>query len=553
MRVARFMPAIVGLSVWGLVLWGDVRAGVIINEVLANEPLGYVTLEWIELYNDSTAAVALDGYQLTVNGSPVALSDSLDISAGGYLIICRRLYTDGSSRGFEDYWGDSSGVWGDTPQESLLPTPFETGLILTNTNGTVKLLDGSGMSISQLSWTIESADGVSWERLSPASAEVEQSIDSDGSTPGMVNSWTPVPFDLALEDISVRPQNGAADITFTVTNRGLETTPNSQLIISTDTVSDSATLYQIIDSIDTGELLPGDTFTTARQYYLDGVYARLSASLSNDDRERNNHSDFVAPGVDFPSIILSEILADHELPLRTEWVEIKNSSTDIVNLAGYLLGDSRVLRVVADMAVLIEPGEYFILVQDSVAFHDFYSQFDGRCLQPLQWPPFNDNDDLVRLVDSFGFTADSFAYADTYGSNYTWSRSNAGERESEWGRSEQVGGSPGRLNAVLLQPEVSDLAVTVEPAVFSPDGDGVQDEVTIVVTSAPTETDLSIRIYDRQGRVVRTLVEEERLLKDSYTWNGRSDGNRRLPVGIYILYVEASGWGAVKKPLVIAR
>ncbi len=52
---------------------------------------------------------------------------------------------------------------------------------------------------------------------------------------------------------------------------------------------------------------------------------------------------------------------------------------------------------------------------------------------------------------------------------------------------------------------------------------------------------------------MRTLVEGERLLKESYVWNGRSDGNRRLPVGIYILYVEAIGWGAVKKPLVIAR
>ncbi len=487
MRAVRVMLTAVGLSVCGLVWWGDVRAGVIVNEVLANEPLGYVTLEWIELYNDSTAAVVLDGYQLTVNGTPVTWADSLDISAGGYLILCRRLYTDGSSRGFEDYWGDSSGVWGDTPQESLLPTPFQTGLKLTNSGGAVELLDGTGMSISQLSWTEDGADGVSWERLSPASVTIGQSIDPDGATPGLVNSLTPLPHDLALEDISVSPQNGVAEITVTVINRGLETIQNSQLIISTDTFGDSTTPYQIIDSIDAGELLPGDTFTTTRAYYLDGVYARLSAFLPKDDRERNNRSDFVAPGVDFPPVILSEIMADHEAPLQTEWVEIRNRAGDTINLAGYLLGDSRVLRAVTDTAVLIEPNEYLVLVQDSEAFHDFYSQFDGHLLQPSQWPPFNDNDDLVRLVDSFGFTADSFAYTDTYGGNYSFSRSEIGNRVGEWGRSEQVGGSPGEPNAVLLQPEVSDLAVSVEPAVFSPDGDGVQDEVTIVVTSAPTE------------------------------------------------------------------
>ena len=103
------------------------------------------------------------------------------------------------------------------------------------------------------------------------------------------------------------------------------------------------------------------------------------------------------------------------------------------------------------------------------------------------------------------------------------------------------------------EPSGSSIAVAVKPSVFSPDGDGFEDVAIITVEEAPAEAELTMRVYDRQGRVVRTIIDGERLLKSSYTWDGRSDGGNRLPIGIYILYLEAAGGGSVKKTVVIAR
>ena len=297
----------------GALVCCSAKAGLVINEVLANEPIGYVTLEWIEIHNASAAGVSLEGYQLEVDAAAIDWPDSVWLEAGEYYVICRKLFlTDSTdvSPGFEGLWGDSSGVWGDTPEENRLQTPFTAKILLANENGTVEMYNPSGILISELTWSEPGKDGFSWERVSPQSLEIVQSVDPNGSTPGFINSLTPVPNDLALEEVSVTPVNGETSITFTVANRGLNTVLSARLFLYPD-LGDSAGIFiDTIDAIDIAEIKPGSTFSTTRQYFLDGVYVSLSASLPDDDRARNNQLDFVATGADFPPVILSELLAN---------------------------------------------------------------------------------------------------------------------------------------------------------------------------------------------------------------------------------------------------
>jgi flagellar hook assembly protein FlgD len=104
----------------------------------------------------------------------------------------------------------------------------------------------------------------------------------------------------------------------------------------------------------------------------------------------------------------------------------------------------------------------------------------------------------------------------------------------------------------MLQEEGSGTQVTVGPRVFSPDGDGI-DETALITVAVPVASDYTMKIYDKQGRVVRTFIENEQYVNSSYEWDGRSDSGRRMPVGIYILYFEAGGVESVKKTVVIAR
>jgi len=537
----------------GALVCCSAEAGLVVNEVLANEPGGYVTLEWIEIHNDSSTAILLEGYRSKVNDKWIDLPDSVWLDVGEYYVICRKLVSDTSSPGFEGLWGDSSGVWGDTPEESQLQTPYKAQFSLINTDGAVELYNPSGILISELTWNEPGEDGFSWERVTPQSLDVAQSVDPGGSTPGFINSYTPVSNDLALEEVSVTPDNGETSITFTVANRGLNTVWNALLILSPDLGENVGGFVDTLDAIDIAEIEPGSTFSTTRQYFFDGTYVSLSASLPDDDRTRNNRRDFVATGMDFPPVILSELLANPKELLETEWVEIKNRLNQPFDIAGWQLGDSLSLRTIIDTHAIIDPNEYAVLAKDSLAFLDFYRHFDKRCLQPDHWPPFNNDYDVVRLFDSFGFEVDRFVYTRVFNDNYTWSRGEEPGYENDWGRSEQVGGSPGEPNSVLYELTGSNIAVTIEPNVFSPDGDGSEDVVVITVEEAPAEAEVTMKIYDRQGRAVRTLIDSETLLRTSYTWNGRSDGGRRLPIGIYILYLEAAGSKSVKKPIVIAH
>ena len=54
---------------------------------------------------------------------------------------------------------------------------------------------------------------------------------------------------------------------------------------------------------------------------------------------------------------------------------------------------------------------------------------------------------------------------------------------------------------------------------------------------------------------VKTFYDKITTLMDEFTinWNGLSDSGERLPIGIYILYVEGDGAVSKKKTLVIAR
>ncbi|MDH4155775.1 MAG: lamin tail domain-containing protein [candidate division Zixibacteria bacterium] len=542
----RYLPA---LALAALLFSPLTRAAVVVNEVMANEPGSSTTLEWIELYNDSPNIALLYTYYMMVGSARISfVTDSTRLDPYEYYIVCRRLLASGSTPGFESEWGDSSGFWGDTEYEQSMQTPLDVPFSLVNSGGSIQLYNLLNQVQSEFIWTEDGRDGYSWERILPGGPEMAQSVDGQGSTPGFVNSVTPLGNDLALDDVQVRPLGGPVRLTFIVTNRGTIAAAGAGLELS-QIVHGFEVPFDVLDIPD---LESGVSALIINTYELDGLYVNMKAALPDDDRSRNNEKAFTATGSDYPPVILNEILANPRLGLESEWVEIKSRHYAAVDLRDWMIGDALSAYVISDSSLILNSGEYFVLVADAEKFADFYWSFAGRYAQPGVWPVLNNSGDRVRLVDPFGIQADIFEFAAAFDSNFTWSRSEQLPLDTVWGRSKEKGGTPGAENEVLLEPNAPGLSILIRPEHISPDGDGIDDEAAITV-EAPKSHAYKMKIFDSQGRAVRTLVDGEALLQPVYYWDGRSDGGNRLPIGIYILYFEVAGVESIKKPIVVAR
>lgn len=540
----RTVLACIFLVVW-LISASTVSSQVVVNEVLANEPGSARLLEWIELYNGSPGSVELDNRHLIVDEDTILLSGS--IASNSYLIVCRQLIASDGSASFEGFWGDSSGIWGDTPSEVAIPTPVEASFSLTNTSGSVRL-ERDGILESELSWSQSGGDGHSWERVDPLSAAIAQSVAVNGSTPGEPNSVVIMDYDLAVEEVALQFHGLEAVVEIRIRNRGREAIHNgvAELYISNQDQSRK----DLIETWVLPVLLP-DAFTTlVWRVALESQIAHYVVCLGPDDRESNNHRRFILPGQDFPPLVITEFLANPTSGYSGEWVEVMNRSSGSENLLGWSVGDERGLATPIDTSISISPGERVALVKEYAAFVAVYGFAVAPVIECRSWQYLNNSSDTVRLIDPNGLEADRIGYDLLYGNNHTWSRGETGEYGAQWGRSEDPGGSPGRPNRVIFDGGKSTL-LRIEPRVFSPDGDGFQDSCLISV-SGPDLSGFDLCIYDRNGRMVRDL-RTGAYRSNQYGWTGTDDSRRRLPVGIYVVFCRAGEGSVAKKTVVIAR
>jgi gliding motility-associated-like protein len=82
--------------------------------------------------------------------------------------------------------------------------------------------------------------------------------------------------------------------------------------------------------------------------------------------------------------------------------------------------------------------------------------------------------------------------------------------------------------------------VGAEPPIFTPNGDGINDQVLIKydVTNIARLSPVEVFIYDLSGRLVRQLVVDEVVSgRFARPWDGRSDSGQLVPPGNYIYSV----------------
>jgi hypothetical protein len=162
----------------------------------------------------------------------------------------------------------------------------------------------------------------------------------------------------------------------------------------------------------------------------------------------------------------------------------------------------------------------------------------------------------VLLLTMEGDTLDLFRYSDDlhFGlvnnpEGYSLERvdpSRQADDATNWQTAAEPAGraTPGFRNSQYAEAPSPTGALTIEPAIFSPDNDGFQDVLTIGYRFDQPGFVGSITIFDIAGRAVRSLVQNQLLgVEGAYGWDGLTDEGSKARMGAYIVVLEAFDLG----------
>jgi hypothetical protein len=267
-----------------------------------------------------------------------------------------------------------------------------------------------------------------------------------------------------------------------------------------------------------------------------------------------------------PHVIFNEVLANEPgSNTKLEWVELFNADSIEHDLGGWLFVSKDDTTAISS-GTIIPSGGFLIIARklvveppDSISFEGHWGDKSGI------WGDFPQEDfpaiEAEMSLTNSGGTI-SLIDPDHNTQSFTWDKDcgdgtsleRTSPEEDEWFCCiDSNKCTPGKKNSVSV--EYSDkIELKIFPNPFSPDGDGFEDEVTFQY-ALPEMAELTIKVYDIKGRLVKTLMEDEPQVSGEKTWDGKDDKNRMVRVGIYIVLAEVKGVtnSARKMTLVVAK
>jgi hypothetical protein len=100
-------------------------------------------------------------------------------------------------------------------------------------------------------------------------------------------------------------------------------------------------------------------------------------------------------------------------------------------------------------------------------------------------------------------------------------------------------GTPTYQNSQFRQDINQAGQISIQPTVFSPDGDGFDDICFIHYELNQPNYVANITIFDSNGQIIRRLYNNASLSqKGILRWDGLGENNKSLPIGSYIIYTE---------------
>jgi hypothetical protein len=235
----------------------------------------------------------------------------------------------------------------------------------------------------------------------------------------------------------------------------------------------------------------------------------------------------------FASVQINEIFPRGQADIP-EWFELINGSETTVNLRNWRYGKAFDTAALTQDSIVIEPKRYAVVTKNKAAFALKYPLV-SCVIQPVQWRTLDNYKDTVQLWDAQGVPQEMAAYQSDWFDHWTdeslerISLQRDGTLREAWVVAEKP--TPGQPNASILFRAASRPTIEIGPIPFTPNGDGKDDFLSIVLF-LPAAYTSAICIYGFNGK---KYIDLPITPQPQYQWNGKTADGAPAPVGPFFV------------------
>ncbi len=515
----------------------------LINEIMADPSPGagsWPECEYLELYNATERTLPLRDIRLKAGNRTVVLPDTR-LPPGGYLLLCPK----GQAPGF--------GSVGMVLELASFPVLSNTGTELSLRNAEGQLLEHLIYTDAWYRDTKKKNGGWSLERIRsdyPVScaANWQASRALSGGTPGSRNMIAPADVDT--------------------------TGPNLLQVLALSPYELRVTFDEVL-----GHILPAmfglrpflpvvsaqimedgrEVFILLGQPMVEGAFYTFVVDAAVPDCVGNPFGLVQQVSTGIPAlpgvgdIVVNEILFE-AAGSGEDFIELSNPSEKIISLEGLILqntyksGDVR--ETLISFPWLLLPGQYLALSPYPAGLRQRYVPPDTARISYAPLPALRAPEGNIILRYA-GVVLDSVHYSagwhhsllkDTRGVSLERLSPQAPNHASGW-HSSARGATPGYRNSQYFPKAAQNTRPThffdLESPVFSPNGDGYQDEAKLLYRAPAPGYLATIRIFDVHGRPIAEIANNNPLsAAGAFYWDGSGNDRTRMGTGVYVIWVE---------------
>jgi hypothetical protein len=524
----------------------------VFSEIMAkpNPSVSLPDREYLELYNRAGDTVYLTDFRILYGSGKSSRITAGKIALGGYAVICASASVSDLSTYGDAFSATSFPSLLDAGMMLSLISPDSTVIAVTEYNS----LSYGDVDKSKGGWSLERIDS---DNLSDGN-NWKASSDAKGGTPGKENSVARVnpdniqPYVLKTEMIDEH----SVRILFSE-NIVSSMLQNTEYYITVDMGNPSEARSGHPDLSNVVELMFDKSFSIGTVY-------ELSISPDIKDLHGNEYrGDPVFFGQMYKpekeNTVINEILF-HPRSGGSDFVEIYNRSDRILDLSDISIasrnrtsGDLQQVHRVSEIPIYVYPNDYFVFTSDSASlFKSYYVKNPENVVIMQGFPTYPNEDGTVVLLDNENNVIDEFSYSEkmhgilvSSPEGVSLERVDFDRTSAElgnWHSAAQTAGfaTPTYKNSCYTHTEDVDEPFVLSSSTFSPDGDGY-DEVLFIDYKMPAPDFIAnVIIYNIRGNFVKEICRNTTIgAEGRLTWDGSKANNAKVPVGPYIIYIEA--------------